>query len=120
MDLGVLRAAAEKARRFTHELEGRTFELVLPTQFAIDCLGAEHKPFPRFQRRLVLEALRGWSGLRTTDLGAPELPDEPLPFSAETAELLLDERGDWEEKLCDAIAARSKARRETIEAARGN
>lgn len=120
MELAQLRAATEKGRRFSHELDGCTFELVLPTQFAIECMGLEHKPFPRFQRRFVLESLRGWSGVRTAHLAAPELPDEPLPYSAENAVLLLDERSDWEEKLCDELAARSKARREAIEAARGN
>jgi hypothetical protein len=121
MDANALRAAIEKSRRFSHEIDGRTFDLVLPTQFAIDCLASDFKAPTRFVRKLVLTALRGWSAVRTSDLKAgADIPDEPLPFDETNAEILFNERPDWQNKIADDIAARSAKRVADLEAARGN
>jgi hypothetical protein len=45
---------------------------------------------------------------------------EPLPFSAEAVEMVLDERTDWIQSLGQAIAMRMAARRESVEADRKN
>lgn len=120
MDLERIRAASERARRFTHMLGERQFDCVTPTQFEVDLLTQEHRTFARVQRQLVLAALRGWRGVTTADLHLPDLDDEPLPYSGELAVLLFDQRSDWEAALADEISARVKARREALEAARGN
>lgn len=122
MDLQELTRAAERARRFSHELGGRTFDLVLPTQFAVDCIGQEARlVYARVMRGTVLAALRGWN-VRTTDLRLPpeEVADEPLAYSREAAELLFGERPDWEQALMDEIARRHAERSAQLEAAKGN
>lgn len=120
MDLEQIRAAAERARRFTHTIGDRQYDCVTPTQFEVDLLTQEHRTFARVQRHLVLAALRGWRGVSTADMRLPDLDDEPLPFSRELAALLFDERSDIEAALADEISSRVKARREALEAARGN
>lgn len=122
MDIAQLKAAAEAGRRFTHEIDGRKFQLVTPTQFAANLIAEENKAFSRTQRGLVLDALRGWTNVTTWDLGLPHdaVPSEPLPYTAETAELLLDERPDWEVLLCDVVAARVQERRKRFEELAGN
>ncbi len=122
MDLEQLKAAAERARRFSHELGGRRFDLVTPSQFAVNLISEEKRTFTRVQRQVVLAALRGWSGVVAEDLRLPELElaAEPLPFSPEMAEVLLNERPDWEEALADAVSKRVEARRKQLEAAAGN
>lgn len=120
MDADALRAAVERSRRFTHEVGACRFDLVLPTQFAIDCISAEHKFYPRMQRKLVSTALRGWGNVSTRELGAADIADEPLAFTADAAELLFNERPDIESALMDAIAARVQERRKALEEQQGN
>ncbi len=120
MELAEIRAAAERARRFTLEHAGRRFDCVTPTQFEVDCITQEHRTFARVQREIVLKAVRGWTEVTTADLNVPDLPLEPLPYSAEVAALLFAERNDWEAHIADVIAERVRQRREALEAARGN
>jgi hypothetical protein len=122
MELDDIKAAAEKARRFAHEIDGRRFELVTPTQFAVNLISEERRTFARVQRHLVLAALRGWSNVTTDDLRLPDLdlPREPLVYSPEMAEILCNERPDWEDALADVISKRVEARRTRLEAAAGN
>lgn len=119
METKELQAAVEKSRRFTHELEGKTFELVLPTQYAAAVIRSETASAAEFQRRLVLSALRDWSNVRAADV-VPEAGSSPLPYSAAPAGLLFDERPDWEEALADVIVERMAARRKREDAALGN
>ena len=122
MEVDAIKAAAERARRFAHEIDGRRFDLVTPTQFAVNLISEERRTFARVQRHVVLAALRGWSNVTTDDLRLAELevPREPLVFSAEMAEILLNERPDWEDALADVVSQRVKERRERLEAASGN
>lgn len=115
-----LKAAAERARRFTHEIDGRRFELVTPTQFAVQRIIEDARTPGRTQRAIVLGALRGWSNLSTSDLRVAEINVEPLIYSADAAVLLLDERPDWEEALADVISGDVARRRKALEAAQGN
>lgn len=120
MELDEIRAAAERARRFACELDGRRFECVVPTQFEVDCITQEHRTFARVQREIVLKAVRGWTEVTSADLNLPDLPCEPLPYSAAAAVLLFDQRSDWEARLADEVAERVRQRRAALEAARGN
>ena len=122
MEFDDIKAAAERSRRFVHEIDGRRFELITPTQFAVNLISEERRTFARVQRQLVLGALRGWTNVSTDDLRLPDLdlPREPLVYSAEMAEILLNERPDWEDALADVVSARVKERRERLEAASGN
>lgn len=122
MEFAELKAAAERARRFTHEIDGRRFELVTPTQFAVDVLTEDKRTLSRVSRAVLLAALRGWSNVTTDDLNlaAGEVTREPLVYSAEAAELLLDERPDWQIDLVEAVSIKVKERRERFEASQGN
>jgi hypothetical protein len=122
MEFNDIKAAAERSRRFTHEIDGRRFDLVTPTQFAVNLISEERRTFAKVQRQVVLAALRGWANVTTDDLRLPdlELPREPIVFSVEMAEILLNERPDWEDKLADVVSQRVKERRERLEAASGN
>jgi len=117
-----LRTAIERSRRFSHELAGHRFDLVLPTQFAIDCISAEQKHFPRMQRQMLATSLRGWQQVSVRDLKVDDadLPDEPLAFTPESVELLFNQRPDWESALMEALADRIAARRKALEEQAGN
>ena len=122
MDLAEIKAAVERTRRFTHEIDGRQFNLVTPTQFEADVIMEEAQIVARTKRRIVATALRGWMHLALTDLQVPDaaLPGEPLVYSPEMAELLLDARSDWENELFTVIGARVQERRNFLEGQKGN
>lgn len=119
METRELQAAVEKSRRFTHEVDGKTFDCVLPTQYAAQVIRGETKTATHFQRRLVLAALRDWSNVRASDV-VPEAGSSPLPYTEAAAELFFGERPDVEEGLADAIVDRMAARRKREDAALGN
>jgi len=112
MNLDEIRAASERARRFTLEIDGRRFDCVTPTQFEADIITQEQRTFARVQRALVLAALRGWTEVTEADLRLPDADGAPLPYTREMAAVLLDERNDWEVRIADELSNRVRARRE--------
>jgi len=117
-----IKAAIERPRRFSHEIDGRVFDLIVPTQFAADLALEEARTNTRIKRRVVSEALRGWMHLTLADLKVPDaaLPAEPLVYSPEMVELLLDARPDIEWDLFAELGRRVGERRKYLEDQKGN
>ena len=122
IDLADLRLRAQRAREFHFSVDDARFALRHPSRFEAeriwsrcrdDMVGAMHD--------LVVASLIGWEGVLVRDaLAEAKNGAEPLPFSTEAAELLLEERTDWLNGLGTAVVARMKARHDAIEADRKN
>jgi hypothetical protein len=125
-----LRARIEAGLTFRHQVDGHTFVLVLPTrqrhdQIVRESMGNSFATTPathgRFRVALVAECLRGWEGPRVRDLWPEhEVGNAPLPYGADTAQLLIDERTDWHDALYAEITRRVELRAEALRADAGN
>jgi len=122
IDLADLRMRALRVREFAHQEGEVAFHLRHPNRFEAERLWSRHRDdMVAAMRELVAISLIGWSGVLVRD-ALPESKQgaEPLPFSAEAVEMVLDERTDWIQSLGQAIAMRMAARRESVEADRKN
>lgn len=125
MDLLSIRASLEAARTARVTLSEGTFTLKLPTSHALRLAMERHRGadglilFGAASRAVLEQALTGWEGVSASAIG-PELPDEPLAFSAEARALLLDHRQDVADALFREISERISAREQAREAARKN
>ncbi len=122
IDLADLRMRAQRVREFTHQEGDVTFQLRHPNRFESERLWSRHRDdVVGGMRELVAVSLLGWDGVLVRDaLPESKHGDDPLPFSAEAVELVLDERTDWIQAIGQAIALRMSARRESVEADRKN
>lgn len=129
MDAASLRARVEAGLTFRHPVGAHTFVVCLPTrqrhdQIVRESMGDDFGTTPasigRYRVALVAEALRGWEGLRVRDV-CPEHDeaDNPLPFDAATARLLIDERPDLHDALYAEIGRRIDARGKALAADAG-
>lgn len=122
VDLADLRLRAQRVRRFSHTLDGRTFELCYPSKFEAERIWARHgHDTASVLLDLVTASLTAWDGVLVGD-AVPESKRaaEPLPYLPEAVALLLEERTDWIKVLGMEIVARMKARHDAIEADRKN
>jgi hypothetical protein len=118
-----IRAAIEAARKITVELEGATFEVLLPSDHAVrrvyeSNLDAHHWPMETaISRALLDQAVVGWSRLTSRHIH-PNGSEEPVLFGAEARALLLDARQDLADELTIALHKARKARREAADVAK--
>lgn len=122
IDLADLRMRAQRVREFSHPVGEAVFQLRHPNRFEAERLWGRHRDdIVGGMRELVAVSLIGWEGVLVRD-ALPESKQgaEPLPFSPDAVELVLDERTDWIQALGEAIAMRMSARRESVEADRKN
>jgi hypothetical protein len=122
VDLADLRLRAQRARRFSHTVDGRTFELCYPSKFEAERIWSRHeRDTAAALYDLVVASVTGWTGVLVGD-AVPEhkRAAEPLPYSAEAVSLLLDERTDWIKALGVEIVAQMRTRHDAIEADRKN
>jgi len=130
MDAASLRARIEAGLTFQHQVDGHKFTLVLPArqrhdQIVREAMGGDFSQTPasigRYRVALVQECLRGWEGPRVGDLW-PEHEEaaSPLPFGADTAALVIDERTDWHDALYVELSRRINARAEALKVDAGN
>ncbi len=125
MDFNALKAQLDAARRFETAIGPATYRLKLPTEHAWACMLEHHRDAAgrllenRAFREVLNTALEGWDGVRTIDVH-PDAADEPLPFSAEAREALLDVNVDVADQLTIAMGLKLRERREKREAARKN
>ena len=122
IDLADLRMRALRVREFHAHAGEALFQLRFPNRFEAERLWSRHRDdMVAGMRELVAVSLIGWEGVLVRDaLPESKQGDEPLPFSPEAVELLLDERTDWIQILSEKIAIRMSARRESVEADRKN
>jgi hypothetical protein len=125
MDIAALKAAALQAREFEVTLaENVTVRLRLPTRYELE-LHSLAKTEPgrvgaaKVLRAMLEAAFVSWSGVCASHL-VPEAPAEPLAFSREAVELLLDERPDWGDRLRNVFSEALAARSADLEANRKN
>jgi|SRR4029453_9374778 hypothetical protein len=108
MDISELKAKIAAARYKEVDINGSTYCLSIPHDHAWRCEIERHidKDMRVLQaaafRNILQMALTGWRNVKTTDLEA-DLPEEPLAFSPEARELLLDHRQDIADTLARAI-----------------
>jgi len=113
------------ARRLEVQHGGATYRLEVPTETELRRLyrphttweGAGAKATPKIdalasQRDIVLHALKGWEGVSERALGGG---DEPLPFTDEAAQELIDDDLRLQDALAFAIWDAVNARRERLE-----
>jgi hypothetical protein len=117
-----LKERLEKSRRFTVELDGRTFHLLLPDPFverrvlrSADLSLSEFGYYEQTTRDIVEVALVGWEGVTYADLLRGEDDQLELEFSPAIAKLLLNERLDILDALKARLAEERARRRESVE-----
>src|SRR5262245_5882871 len=108
MDINELKAKIKSARYKEVDINGSTFCVSIPHDHAWRCEIERHvEADSRFLRAVAYRgilnmALTGWRNVKTTDV-QPELPEEPLEFSPEARELLLDYRQDIADEITRVI-----------------
>ena len=124
-----LRAAALKAREFTHAIGERVFTLRTPTRHEVRQTLHQHKLLDEGGRVLVLQLLEhhlllaglvGWTGVRVRDVLPASGDAAPLPWSADAVELYLDAQPDDADALGSVLFARASARTAALEADANN
>lgn len=120
-----LRAAALKAREFTHTIGERTFTLRTPTRHDVRQTLHEHRLLDEGGRILVLQLLQyqllragliGWTGVRVHDVVPDSADAAPLPWSADAVDLYLDAQPDDADALGAELFARAGTRNAGLEA----
>lgn len=114
------------ARRLEVEHGGARYRLEVPTETDLRRLYRPHtswegegaKATPRIdalasQRDIVLHALKGWEGVTERALGGG---DDPLAFSPDAAQELIDDDLKLQDALASAMWDAVNARRERLEA----
>lgn len=99
MELSEIKRQAQAAREFTHTVDAATFTLRMPTRFegqlaARECeRGERHEVYAlRVERRLLLSAVVGWSGVLVKDVLPGHPNDDALVFEPGAVEALADAR----------------------------
>lgn len=123
------RVLALRLRRF-EPTPGVVVECTLPTPHDIDLASLvefdAHRHAPTAAqfataRRLLLQSITGWDGVRTGHLpGLDKLGDQPLPFDPDLVPVLLDAQPAWATHLRDALVQALEERRQQQDAAAKN
>lgn len=125
MDFASLKAQLDAARTFEHPVDGITFKLLLPTEYACRVaiegnLNEHGQVVGAKSSRVMLDgALIGWTGCKASHF-QPGAGDAEVPFSAAARAALLDTRLDIFDQLVLTVARRLDERRERMEASRKN
>lgn len=119
MDLDNLRKRAAEARRFDVPIDGVVVTLEIPTRHASKLAYSRAgmvegdnsaTTMIRWTRSVLLLSVVGWVGVAERHV-LPDGGDEPVPFSADAVDLVLDARPEWEEELASAVLDRLAQRR---------
>lgn len=124
MDAADIRAAAQRAREFTHAIGERVFTLRAPTRtelretiraHGLMSAAGDVMALPLLNHYLLLRGLVGWVGVRLCDLGF-SADTAPLPWSADAVAVLLDAQPEWADQMGAALLTRSQQRTAAAEA----
>ncbi|GAA5787302.1 hypothetical protein [Chitiniphilus shinanonensis] len=105
------------ARRRTHAIGDKTFELLLPTQAQVNRV-AFASDLLQFDLELVANAVTAWQGVSERDLGLPD--DVPVACTAENKAAVFAERLDWYAVLGAFIRAETEQRAESYRSTEKN
>lgn len=126
MDNAAIKAAVEASRRVTETVGGRTFTLRLPTQHEVEMAylrargDGNHEAATSACMRFLLErSIVGWTEVVTTDL-VPDVPPEPVPWSADLVPIFLDVQSEIADELKEKFSARLNARQKKTAEAQKN
>lgn len=125
MDAKELAARVLESRRATLPVGGMSFAVVLPTDLAVRLAASRHRNADgvvmevAVVRELLADAITGWEGL-TVGHVLPEGGEEPLPYSADNKQLLLESRQDIADELAVMLAEARAKRAQRLETARKN
>jgi len=122
----VILQAAKAARTYMHEIEGRSFVLMLPTwldsRIAYLVAGARRDD-PAFIHRMLREELKmalvGWSSVTVDDL-LKDGDSTLAVFDPDLVPILLDGHNDWSDALQIELSRRIGERDGIFEAAQKN
>lgn len=125
MEFATFKAQLDAARTFEHQVDGITFNLVLPTEYA--CRVAiegnlnehGHVVGAKSSRAMLDGAVTGWNGCKASHF-KPDAGDELVPFSPAARAELLNTRLDIFDQLVLTVARKLDERRERLEASRKN
>jgi hypothetical protein len=110
----------QASRKVEHTVEGITFLLTVPNDYAIRCAVAERETNVRALRFILDSAIYGWRGCRTRALWQDAPEDAEVPFSPEAFSLLLDHRSDIADELTFFISKWRNEQEKRREEARKN
>ncbi len=122
MEKDAIKAAVLKARTFKHEIQGRNFTIVLPTDHELQVAylkagGTQDiSAWTVMTRRLLEDAIQGWSNVSVSDLAGDD--DKAAEFHAELVPLLLDAHSEWTAELSNELTTRIAMKREGVETAK--
>jgi hypothetical protein len=125
MDFAQLKAQLDAGRRIEIAAAGITFRCLRPLELdwrmAEDAARNAHgrTNISRAFFDVVSAAITGWSGAKGSHL-VPEAGDEPLAYSEEARQLLLQARSDILDELAVRLAEAMRAWRATLQAAEKN
>lgn len=122
IDLADLRLRAQRVREFSVGIEGRSFFLRFPSRFEAERISAKNAgDMVAIMYDYVVTSLHGWEGVTVGDaLPEAKNAEDALPYSAEAARWVMEERTDWVAHLGGMIVQRLVERQTRIEADRKN
>jgi hypothetical protein len=122
--LAELKEKAQRAREFTYQAGECEFTLRTPTRTEVREVTHAHglltgqndaMVLPLLQTYLLQRGLVAWTGVRLRDL-IPDAGTEPVGWSADTVQMLIDAQPELADKMGAALLARTQLRAEAIEA----
>jgi hypothetical protein len=123
IDLQDLRLRAQRVREFDFRLDGEVlFHLRHPSRYEAERIFVRHRgDMAALLRHLVETSIIGWAGVCVRH-AVPEAKhgDQPLAWSPEAAELILDERTEWIDAIGTAIVNRMTERHARMDDTRKN
>ncbi len=123
MEKDAIKAAVLKARTFKHDIQGRNFTIVLPTDHELQVAylkagGTQYiSAWTVMTRRLLEGAIQGWANVKVDDL-AGDGDKTSAEFHVELVPLLLDAHSDWTQELSSELTTRIAMKREGVETAK--
>jgi hypothetical protein len=115
VDFDTFKKQLDAARQAKFRVNGAEFTLTLPTDYdmaiaAEDCRDAQWRVNnTRAMRIVLMQAVRGWEGVKASDV-IPDAPAEPLEFSFAALGALLDHRRDITVDLTRQLTAAREER----------
>lgn len=122
IDLADLRLRSQRVREFTAEIEGRTFSLRFPNRFEAERISSKNAgDMVAIMYDYVVASVLTWENVLVGDaLPEAKNAEDVLPYSADAARWVFEERTDWVAHLGQMIVQRLVERQTRIEADRKN
>ena len=123
MEKDAIKAAVLRQRTFKHEIEGRGFTVVLPTDHELQVVylqaGGQQdlSAWTVMTRKLLETAITGWVNVTVDDI-VGDGDKTTADFDKELVPLLLDAHTNWAAELSNELTTRIAMKRESLETAK--